>query len=594
MDNSTGTVIGTPRSGGRQAAIRLVIAYDHDEFRVIAQRRMRHVIPPSEPPEVTDDSSGFRIELRASDGKALFVRFLSDPRRPHREVPPGSEDGGFQRATVSSSRGTFAVLVPEIEEAQDAVLVQRSAAPGTLMLHSDELARFDLRDVRPSTLAPAQVRPASACNRIRRTEKIVNKGPDAHRWNLVILAEGYRGEELDSFAKRAGELAEWLLASPPFEEFQDAINIHRVDVESCESGADHPGGCEDGVEVDTYFDATFCRHENWPDRLLVVNTAKVIDVLEREVPHWDVGMVIVNSTKRGGSGADMVPVISAGSPFGVALHEIGHSAFGLADEYDYHFGPDDPQDFEPPDYRRYDGPEPQEPNLTAATTRSQAKWTHRIPVGSSLPTSEKQDCEQSDWGSSSPTPPGVVGLFEGAGYHRCGLFRPEFNCRMRQSNVEFCVVCRERIQSILTPYIEPVAVPDVVGMRERAALEALDAVKLTGRIGRRRLSDRPKGEVILQLPQAGRFVFKGTPVSIDVSLGEREPDEPQRIPNVVGMRDTDATAALRAEGFGTSLAFADSNKPFGEVIGQQPSGGTPAKPGTNVHLVASRGGDIRL
>jgi hypothetical protein len=572
-------------------AVRLILAYDDRGFRVIARRRFDHVVPPSEPLADAEHSTGFRVELRAPDHRLLYVRFMPDPRLSQMEVPPGHDAEPFTRRPMARRSGTFALVVPELDEAQDVVLAVRSAAPGAVRLHSDEVARFPLRaDLRPapSDIAPS---PTRACNRIHGTTKIVNRGPDAHRWNLVILAEGYRASELSTFRDHVRELVAFLLDAEPFAKLQDAINVHRVDVESCESGADHPDGCNDGVTVDTYFDATFCRRPDWPERLLVVNTAKVIDVLEREVPHWDVGLVVVNSPRRGGSGEDLIPVLSSGTPFGVALHEIGHSAFDLADEYDFLFGPDDPRDFEPPDHSRYDGPEPQAANLTCATNRSEAKWTHLIPRGSQLPTTRKSDCTQSDWGTADPAPSGTIGLFEGAGLHRCGLFRAQFTCRMRQSQAPFCAVCQERIHATLMPYLEPVAVPDVVGMREAPAMGAIREAELVGRVGQRRLSHRPRGEVILQLPRAGRHVHRGTTVTIQVSLGERDFPRP-RVPNVVGMTDFEAVEALRAEGFRTTVAYADDDRPFGQVIGQQPAAGTLVPPESTVHVIASRGPGI--
>ena len=37
-------------------------------------------------------------------------------------------------------------------------------------------------------------------------------------------------------------------------------------------------------------------------------------------------------------------------------------------------------------------------------------------------------------------------------YFHCGLYRPEFNCMMRDLS-PFCVVCKERIRETLAPYL---------------------------------------------------------------------------------------------------------------------------------------------
>jgi hypothetical protein len=72
--------------------------------------------------------------------------------------------------------------------------------------------------------------------------------------------------------------------------------------------------------------------------LLVVNNATAIDVMNNQVPAWDQGLVIVNTSIWGGAGG--TPGTTSLSPGweGIAIHEIGHSVFGLADEYEYRAG----------------------------------------------------------------------------------------------------------------------------------------------------------------------------------------------------------------------------------------------------------------
>ena len=48
---------------------------------------------------------------------------------------------------------------------------------------------------------------------------------------------------------------------------------------------------------------------------------------------------------------------------------------------------------------------------------------------------------------------GVVGAFEGAHYFHCGAFRPEFDCKMRNSNRSFCAVCQRQIRTTMSPYL---------------------------------------------------------------------------------------------------------------------------------------------
>jgi hypothetical protein len=147
----------------------------------VAQRRLTHVLPPSDSPELAERSAGFRIEVPSADSRLRYVRLMRGPRGANLEVPPEDVAAPFQHAAAARRQGTFAVLVPDLEGPHDVVIVARSAAPGRAQLHSNELVRFDLRQDGPAAPFEAPLTPMSACNRVRRTTKIVNRGPDAHR-----------------------------------------------------------------------------------------------------------------------------------------------------------------------------------------------------------------------------------------------------------------------------------------------------------------------------------------------------------------------------------------------------------------------------
>ncbi len=61
------------------------------------------------------------------------------------------------------------------------------------------------------------------------------------------------------------------------------------------------------------------------------------------------------------------------------------------------------------------------------------------------------------------------------------------------------------------------------------------------------------------------------------------------VPDVVGASQAAAEKALRDKGFSTDSTFETSTERRGEVIGQDPSGGTQAKKGSTVHLTVSGG-----
>ena len=226
-------------------------------------------------------------------------------------------------------------------------------------------------------------------------------------------------------------------ATPPFDELSPAINVFRVNVSSTDSGADDPtatGGT--GAVVSTYFDASF--GINGIRRLLVCNASTVLQVAAAQVPEFTVAIVVVNSTIYGGSGGSVGTYSLAGGATEIAIHEMGHTAFGLADEYPYYAGGNET------DHDQHPPVEPSEPNVTTNTDRNTLKWRSAVSPATAIPTMSNPACNQPD-SRPSPVPADTVGLFEGAHYYHCGAFRPQYDCKMRNLGVPFCRVCSQVI-----------------------------------------------------------------------------------------------------------------------------------------------------
>lgn len=168
--------------------------------------------------------------------------------------------------------------------------------------------------------------------------KLVDNGPDSDRWNLVVLGDGYRSDKLDKYHEDVETVWGAIQSTAPFDELREAINLHCVDVASAESGAKDPAT---GANPRTYFDATFGTIWNGKplDRLLTVDDGLAVITAQDLVPATHQILVIVNSSKYGGSGGPDVAVCSTEKQASeIAIHEIGHAGFKLADEYDYGSG----------------------------------------------------------------------------------------------------------------------------------------------------------------------------------------------------------------------------------------------------------------
>lgn len=268
--------------------------------------------------------------------------------------------------------------------------------------------------------------------------KIVDHGPNAQRWNLVILGDGYQSSELATYHSDVQNFIATFRTTQPFDDLWCGINVHRIDVVSNESGADEPTACSgSGAAPATFFDATFC--SSGIDRLLTVDSTRARNAALAEVPEMHATLVIVNSSIYGGAGGTIATCSTEASAAQIAIHEIGHSAFGLADEYQDAGG-------------TAPAGEPAEPNVTRNTNRATNKWNAFINAATPMPSSCNGGCA----GCTPPGTPvgaGVVGTFEGAMYNVCGVFRPELDCKMRTLTANFCEVCTDTITNTLTPFL---------------------------------------------------------------------------------------------------------------------------------------------
>ena len=297
--------------------------------------------------------------------------------------------------------------------------------------------------------------------------KIVDNGSDFTKYTIGLLSEGYTAAEMPKWEADAQAFADYLFSQVPFSDpdLRCAINIYRVDVASDESGADNPrcGGGARGTKAKTYFDATFCAADD-VRRAMTFDTGTAAVVLLGQVPFWRMGLVVVNSTVLGGSGGTIPIMTTAGSDWpSSAVHELGHSAFGLADEYPYYAGCDSGEE----GHDVHTALEPVEPNVTAffglPPTLPLLKWALLVTPGAAIPTTQNPDpdCTTCDETDDNPVDDGTVGAFEGAHYFHCGAYRPEFDCRMRNSSKSFCAVCTDVIRTTLAPFASPAEVTQV-------------------------------------------------------------------------------------------------------------------------------------
>jgi hypothetical protein len=261
-------------------------------------------------------------------------------------------------------------------------------------------------------LVAAIVQPALA----QPVTTIVNGGPSTNRIDLVVIGDGYTTADLPKYAADVQEFVISMFQQQPYSEYQAYFNVHRLDVISAESGADHP---ETQTYKNTALDATYnCAGIQ---RLICADHYKVLDVVTAVMlpSERDAILVLVNDDTYGGSGGFFA--VSSTHPDGVeiVLHELGHSVGLLADEYAGGGASCD------------SSVEPAEPNATTSTARGTIKWNAWIDPSTEIPTDS--------YGV------GVPGLYLGAKYCDSGLYRPTYDSKMRSLGVPFESINTEQL-----------------------------------------------------------------------------------------------------------------------------------------------------
>ena len=249
--------------------------------------------------------------------------------------------------------------------------------------------------------------------------KIRDTGPDGNRLTIVILGDGYTASNLAAgeYESDALWLGNAVEAKSPWDLLFGATNIYRIDVVSNEEGADNEIL---GELKDTYLNSSFWT--NGVERALALNSTGYIRAFNAADAYvgpgqWDMILVLVNSTKYGGTGGTIaVSSVNSSAPE-IVIHEVGHTFADLADEYESSVPGAVLGDYEP--------------NVDLDYDLANLKWAVWVEPGSPLPTPE-----ESSWD-------GVVGAFEGARYFTTGIYRPWYNCEMRSLNRQFCPVCKE-------------------------------------------------------------------------------------------------------------------------------------------------------
>ncbi|WP_137936663.1 M64 family metallopeptidase [Chitinivorax sp. B] len=371
------------------------------------------------------DENDLIVVGRDRRGRELFRTAIRNPGVLHAESfdPKTGEIEQVKKIKLPLSQ--FEVRVPDHANLNRVEILQPSASRNGFMAERSAFS-FDrqtidqaLRKTESSLLKRQAFAGATST-------MLLNTGPSANRMDIVLVGDGYTTAEQGKWAQVAKMIADGIMADPMFAAHRQGINIRRVDMPSAQSGVSE---VDRGIQRNTVYGMTLgCFNTA---RLACVDYNRVHQVVDpiTSPDGRDLIVAVANSTRYGGGGGPIATLTTDASAIELALHEIGHTAFKLADEYDYGTC----------DRSR----EPSEANATLQTNRSYIKWGSLIPGNVSVPTRA---------GSVSN---GTVGLFSGGRYCESGMYRPTENSKMRSLGQPWHAVNENRIKTVFGQYYKP-------------------------------------------------------------------------------------------------------------------------------------------
>ena len=349
---------------------------------------------------------------RDATGSPRWRTLAADPRLVRIEAP--DDEGHLSGRTVLRPEATLDVAVPAGLGIASIEVSTVDAAGSPVALGSatvpDEVVRADAT--------------ASA------TTDVQASAVGDNRVDIAVLGDGYTSAQQAKFSSDVDTVMSGFFSEEPYATYRNYFRVNPVAVVSNQSGADHLERTPPTYR-DTALGAEYGCYDI--DRLLCVDEAKVAAKVNAALPaaKRDIVLVIVNDTTYGGSGGVYAVASLDPSAIEIALHEIGHSFGGLADEYSGNVN--DPS-CQLPAYGV---------NVTSETSRSKIPWKHWIEPSTPVPTS----------GST----PSLPGLYRGAAYCDTGAYRPTYDSKMRSLDRPFDQINTEQLIKQTYRLVGPIA-----------------------------------------------------------------------------------------------------------------------------------------
>lgn len=375
----------------------------HDTVEVASSRRLGQWAGSLTQLQDPFDNGEYRVEVRdVKKGRVLYSRSYNSLFQEYRDTPQG-------RDSVVSMEEVLRVPYPKGE----VEICWRKR--GEDRRYHDQYVWLFKPGMEQQAAGEARTPQA-----MRQYEGDIHKKLD-----VVIVPEGYGPGDTLKMRAHLEAFKEHMLAQEPFKSRRADFNVWMVCATGEASGITDPNK---GIFVNSLVGSSYNTFGS--DRyLMTMNLFKLHDAIG-DIP-CDQIIIMANSTTYGGGAIYNFYAMSSMNRMAnmILVHELGHSIGGLADEYvdeDLSYS-----EMHAPDY------EPTEPNITTLVDFG-SKWQALVPEGTPIPTPMTDDYTK-------------LGVYEGAGYHSKGVYRPVSHCMMRDY-APFCPVCSQRLNDIFDLY----------------------------------------------------------------------------------------------------------------------------------------------
>ncbi len=134
-----------PQARPYNRALRLTFEYEGSNVKLVSTQSVEMILPPTQPLESPQDQTGFWFTLSNSQGKPVYRRAIHNPIAYDREVFSNDpKHPSIQRVPVNEPKGTFVVLVPDVQDARTVQLFSHPLNPAGHGQPAREFARFNI------------------------------------------------------------------------------------------------------------------------------------------------------------------------------------------------------------------------------------------------------------------------------------------------------------------------------------------------------------------------------------------------------------------------------------------------------------------